>query len=561
MTATQSSLRLLVVDDEPDLRTLYELTLVREGYDVESAESVEAAWTALQQQRFAAVITDMRLPDGTGLDLLHRMDQNGRSEKAIVITAYGSAENAVEALKAGAYDYLTKPVDLRQFRAVVATALGRAPLPLAAGNERERGDTARAARAADRSAERAHERGAERSGERASERGNERAHERGSERSVGAMPSPAAADTAGLANAGRDALSRLVGESPPMHQVRVLIEKVARSMAPVLVQGESGTGKELVARAIHQMSPRAGQAILAVNCSAIPEALLEAEFFGYRKGAFTGATEDRAGFFQAAHGGTLFLDEIGELPLAMQSKLLRVIQERAVRPVGATAELPVNVRLISATHKDLAAEVAAGRFRQDLFYRLNVIQIPVPPLRDRLQDLAAICTAVVARIAGDAGVSPPPEISADALQQLQRYAFPGNVRELENLLHRALALTGGSRIECADLALPEAVLQDLDAEAVADERARPVAAAPAGVMPSAAVPAAAAPGVPALPSDLGAYLDQIERDILERALERHRYNRTAAGASLGLSLRQMRYRMARLGVGEADAPADRGDGV
>ncbi len=528
MTASQSTLRLLVVDDEPDLRTLYELTLVREGYDVESAESVEAAWAALQRQRFAAVITDMRLPDGTGLDLLHRMDESGRSEKAIVITAYGSAENAVEALKAGAYDYLTKPVDLRQFRAVVATALGRAPLPLAAGNDRERAESARAARAAERDA------------------------------ATAARVTPGNAGHGhtvaghGHTAAGRGALDRLVGDSAPMQQVRVLIEKVARSMAPVLVQGESGTGKELVARAIHQVSPRAAQAIVAVNCGAIPEALLESEFFGYRKGAFTGANEDREGFFQAAHGGTLFLDEIGELPLAMQSKLLRVIQERAVRPIGSTAELPVNVRVISATHKDLAAEVTAGRFRQDLYYRLNVIQIPVPPLRERLQDLDAICAAVVARIAADAGVAPPPEVSAAALLHLQRYAFPGNVRELENLLHRALALTGGSRIECADLALPEALLQDAEAEPLADE-----------AVPAAAAPSAAgnAPGAPVLPSDLSAYLDQIERDILERALERHRYNRTAAGASLGLSLRQMRYRMARLGVGEAELPADRGDGV
>jgi two-component system response regulator PilR (NtrC family) len=357
------------------------------------AESVEAAWAALAQQSFAAVITDMRLPDGTGLDLLHRMDAAGRREKTIVITAYGSAENAVEALKAGAYDYLTKPVDLRQFRAVVATALGRAPTPLPAAPGAERGDPARAAgRAAD-----------------------------------GGAPAAAAAA----------ALNRLVGDSAPMRQVRALIEKVARSMAPLLVNGESGTGKELVARAVHQVSPRGAQAFVAVNCGAIPEALLEAEFFGYRKGAFTGAGEDREGFFQAAHGGTLFLDEIGELPLAMQSKLLRVVQERAVRPVGSTAELPVNVRLISATHKDLAAEVAAGRFRQDLFYRLNVIQIPVPPLRERLADLGVICAAVIARIAGDAGVSPPPALSPQALQRLQRYAFPGNVRELENQIGRA----------------------------------------------------------------------------------------------------------------------------
>ncbi len=516
--------RLLVVDDEPDLRTLYELTLVREGYDVDCAGSVEEAWAALQAQRFAVVITDMRLPDGSGLDLLRRMDEHGRREKGIVITAYGSAENAVEALKAGAYDYLTKPVDLRQFRSVVATALGRAPAPVGGPP----GPTPR-------------ERDAGRDGAR--DGGHEARGARTTAPIEPAVPPVAAA------------LRRLAGHSAAMQQVRSLVERVARGMAPVLVQGESGTGKELVARAIHEVSPRAGQHFIAVNCGAIPEALLEAEFFGYRKGAFTGATEDRQGFFQAAHGGTLFLDEIGEMPLSMQSKLLRVIQERAVRPVGSTAELPVNVRIVSATHKDLAAEVAAGRFRQDLFYRLNVIQIPVPPLRERLQDLAEICQAVIERIAGDAGVTPVPELTAGAMDQLRRYAFPGNVRELENLLHRALALAGGARIEREDLALPDDLLHEAEAEP---------AAAAAGLVsvpaPSLAPgPAPAPPGQPPLPSDLAAHLDQVEREILERALERHRYNRTAAGASLGLSLRQMRYRMARLGIGGSDIAAERGD--
>ena len=504
MNPSTAAHRLLVVDDEPDLRTLYELTLVREGYDVDCAGSVEEAWAALQAQRFAVVITDMRLPDGTGLDLLRRMDEQGRREKGIVITAYGSAENAVEALKAGAYDYLTKPVDLRQFRSVVATALGRAPAPVG----EPPGPTPREPR--------------------------EAGHEARNARSAPPIEPPPAAAAA---------LRRLVGDSSAMRQVRSLVERVARGMAPVLVQGESGTGKELVARAIHEVSPRAGQHFIAVNCGAIPEALLEAEFFGYRKGAFTGAAEDRQGFFQAAHGGTLFLDEIGEMPLSMQSKLLRVIQERAVRPVGSTAELPVNVRIVSATHKDLAAEVAAGRFRQDLFYRLNVIQIPVPPLRERLQDLGEICQAVIERIAGDAGVTPVPELTAGAMAQLQRYAFPGNVRELENLLHRALALAGGARIEREDLALPDELLHEAEPE-------------PAPMPP---VPPAPAPGQPPLPSDLAAHLDQVEREILERALERHRYNRTAAGASLGLSLRQMRYRMARLGIGGSDIAAERGD--
>jgi two-component system response regulator PilR (NtrC family) len=509
--APASSARLLVVDDEPDLRTLYELTLVREGYDVESAGSVDEAWLRLQEQgpgHYQLVITDMRLPDGNGLDLLRRLDNAGRSEKAIVITAYGSPENAVEALKAGAYDYLTKPVDLRQFRAVVASALGRVPAPAALA-----------------------------------------AHAR-------APAAAGAAVAAGLGGSGavaalHPALRRIVGDAPSIQQVRGLVERVAQSMAPVLVCGESGTGKELVARAVHEVSPRGAMPFVAVNCGAIPENLLEAEFFGYRKGAFTGANEDRDGFFQAAQGGTLFLDEIGDLPLPMQSKLLRVIQERAVRPLGATAETPVNVRIVSATHKDLAAEVQAGRFRQDLFYRLNVIRITMPPLRERLGDLPALCGSVLQRIARDAGVSPVPTLAPEALQHMVRYGFPGNVRELENLLHRALALADGTRIEQADLGLPEAVLGDAgEPEA---------STAPAPLLPLSTPLAGGAPapaGGPVLPTDLAAHLDAIEREILERALERHRYNRTAAGASLGLSLRQMRYRMARLGVGAADSDAD-----
>ena len=501
--------KLLVVDDEPDLRTLYELTLVREGYDVESAGSVDEAWAQLRQRSYALLITDMRLPDGTGLDLLQRLEQAGRPEKAVVITAYGSAENAVEALKAGAYDYLTKPVDLKQFRAVVASALGRRP-------PQEWQPTVPAP----------------------------------------LVPPPVAAAAVLAAAPRHRALERIRGESMAMQQVRSLVERVARSMAPVLVHGESGTGKELVARAIHEVSPRGDQPFVAVNCGAIPENLLEAEFFGYRKGAFTGAQEDRPGFFQAAQGGTLFLDEIGDLPLAMQSKLLRVIQERAVRPLGHVNEVPVNVRIVSATHKDLAAEVQAGRFRQDLYYRLNVIQIVVPPLRERLSDLPALCEAVLTRIARDAGVSPVPQVSPSALECLRRQAFQGNVRELENLLHRALALSGGLVIEATDLQLPEAA----DSESVLLPLDEPMPAAPSvGGQHVTDVVVSSALGAPPhapLPADLVAYLDEVERDVLVRALERHRYNRTAAGASLGLSLRQMRYRMARLGILSGDGPGD-----
>jgi two-component system response regulator PilR (NtrC family) len=499
-----SHFSLLVVDDEPDLRTLYELTLLREGYDIETAGTVEDALLHLKDRTYSAVITDMRLPDGTGLDLLRKLEETGRREKAIVITAYGSAENAVEALKAGAYDYLTKPVDLKQFRAVVASALGRGGQnvptmdPSTLPSEHGTAAPVRQAR-------------------------------------------PAAAPAAPTS----EAMRRMAGRSDAMTQVRALVEKVARSMAPVLVSGESGTGKELVARAIHEVSPRAGQPFMAVNCSAIPEQLLEAEFFGYRKGAFTGAAEDREGFFQAANGGTLFLDEIGDLPLSMQSKLLRAIQERSVRPVGAVAELPVNVRLLSATHKDLGAEVHAGKFRQDLYYRLNVIQIRVPPLRERLEDLVAISERVLDRIAADAGVSPAPRLTREALAHLARYPFPGNVRELENLLHRAVALSGDETIDVHDLGLPIQLSDEPEPSIEPTGSAASLAPVRAAAVPLAsAAPAAEEP----LPNDLAAHLDQVERDILVRALERYRFNRTAAGASLGLSLRQMRYRMARLGV-------------
>ncbi|PXW95864.1 two-component system response regulator PilR (NtrC family) [Sphaerotilus hippei] len=507
--STPSNFRLLVVDDEPDLRTLYELTLLREGYEVESAGTVEDAWAQLAESGFHAVITDMRLPDGTGLELLRRLEQAGRPERTIVITAYGSAENAVQALKSGAYDYLTKPVDLKRFRAVVAAALGRG----------EASPSAVAAPAANR---------APRS----------------------AAPS---SEVAG------NALASMVGASHPVAAVRLLVDKVARSMAPVLVQGESGTGKELVARSIHQCSARAAQPFIAVNCGAIPEQLLEAEFFGYRKGAFTGANEDRDGFFQAARGGTLFLDEIGDLPLLMQSKLLRVIQERAVRPVGAVSEVPLDVRIVSATHKDLSLEVQAGRFRQDLFYRLNVIQIRVPALRERMDDLPLLCARVLERICIEGGLrAGEVQLSAAALERLGRHPFPGNVRELENLLYRAVALASSPVIEVEDLGLDEG-----DPSAAIPLALDSMGAVPVGLPPPVEAPGPV-PAVDAVPADLMAYLDGIEREVLVRALELQRNNRTAAGLSLGLTLRQMRYRMARLGIhvaGEGPSADEAGTGL
>jgi two-component system, NtrC family, response regulator PilR len=479
--------QVLVVDDEPDLRTLYELTLLREGYRVDAAGTLAEAWAQLQAKKFDAVITDMRLPDGLGLELLHRMLAQQRPERCIVMTAYGSAENAVEALKAGAFDYLTKPVDLKQFRTVVASAIletGAAP--------RTRGATARPQMAGE------------------------------------------------VALSGPAALQRLVGDSQPMRNVKERIAKVARSMAPVLVRGESGTGKELVARAIHACSHRADGPFVAVNCSAIPESLLEAEFFGAKKGSYTGANQDREGYFQAARGGTLFLDEIGDLPLAMQSKLLRAIQERQVRALGSTQEDAVDVRIVSATHKDLVADVSGGRFRQDLYYRLNVIEIMVPPLRDRREDLPALCEALLARIAHESGM-PSPVLSPSVVEQLCAHPLSGNVRELENLLHRAVALSDGEELQ-VDFAPTQAV------PSVAREAAP---GTPAG---------AAGPGQSAgsVPTDLQAYLDHQEREILVKALNESGFNRTAAAQRLGLSLRQIRYRIARLAIAapNGDEPND-----
>ena len=478
--------QILVVDDEPDLRTLYELALVREGYNVHAVGTLADAFELLAQQRFEVVITDMRLPDGDGISLLHRLRDEQRSERCVVITAYGSAENAVESLKAGAFDYLTKPVDIKQFRSVVASAVA---------GSRNQGFAGRRHAAAS----------APRSG------ANRRR-----------------TDT--QQHVGEAALQRLVGESAAMRMVKDRVAKVARSMAPVLVTGESGTGKELVARALHANSHRFAGPFVAVNCSAIPENLLEAEFFGVKKGAYTGASQDREGFFQAARGGSLFLDEIGDLPLAMQSKLLRAIQERCVRAVGAALEEPVDVRIISATHRDLAADVRHGRFRQDLFYRLNVIDIVIPPLRERLDDLPALCESLLARIASESGIAPP-KLSSSLLEQICLTPLRGNVRELENLLHRAVALSEGNDLQ-VDILSEQTMPAPL--AAIEPTRSTEIAASSAGI-----------------PSDLQAHLDRQEREILVQTLRETGFNRTAAAARLGLSLRQIRYRIARLNI---DAP-------
>lgn len=470
--------RVLVVDDEPDLRTLYELTLLREGLEVVSAQDVQSALDSLVEQSFDVLITDMRLPDGTGLDLLAYLAEHNRSEHSIVITAYGSPENAVQALKAGAFDYLTKPVDLKHLRQAVASAArqraGRTGLA-----QRSSGD-----------------------------------------------PGAAMARTA---PEGASALAQLVGESMVMQQVRQRIAKVAPSMAPVLVLGESGTGKELVARAVHGCSHRADGPFVAVNCAAIPEHLIEAEFFGARKGAYTGATQDRPGFFEAARGGTLFLDEIGDLPLLMQAKLLRAIQERRIRPLGSVQEEDVDVRLVSATHHDLSQRVHEGAFRQDLFYRLNVIEVRLPALRERNGDLPTLIQTLLQRLCGPHELAPT--LSMDAMEWLLRHPLPGNVRELENLLQKAMALRTGSVLRLSDLD---------DSASFAPQTPAPLA------QPQATQEEATA--TTAIPRDLQQYLDEQERQVLLRALQECQYNRTAAAARLGLNLRQIRYRIQRLGI-------------
>ncbi len=493
MTATSSvaAAHILVVDDEPDLRTLYELTLLRAGHRVVSAGSLAEARESLKASRFDLLITDMRLPDGLGLTLIRELAQQGRSERTIVVTAYGSAENAVEALKNGAFDYLTKPVDLKQFRTVVATALQPAGPACSPGSP------------------------------------------------ASAFPPPGAA---------KSSLKKLAGRSAGMGLVRERIARVANSMAPVMVLGESGTGKELVARAIHDGSPRAGGPFVAVNCGAIPDTLIEAEFFGARKGAFTGANTDREGYFSAARGGTLFLDEIGDLPLAMQAKLLRVIQERRVRPLGGVQEEPLDVRILCATHKDLAQAVAQQQFRQDLFYRLNVIEIRLPALRDRREDLDDLIDTLMARICAEGGQQPM-SIEASAREWLYSHPFPGNVRQLENLLHRALALCTGETIALDDLldpAFPASPLADPSPES------GQTADATETVGSTEATPQQAALECAEVPLDLQRHLDDLEKAILIQALQSTHGNRTAAAAKLGLNLRQIRYRIARLNIQVGD---------
>jgi len=433
----------LVVDDEPDLLELLELTLSRMGLDTSRAETVADAIRLLDKDQYDLCLTDMRLPDGEGLRVVEHINQKGLDVPVAVITAFGSAENAVAALKAGAFDYLAKPVALEQLRALVKQAL-----------------------------------------------------------KVPEKVQPPSS-------------YQLLGDSPAMQQVRGLIDRLAKSQAPVFINGESGSGKELAARTIHMNGPRGELPFVAVNCGAIPENLMESEFFGYRKGAFTGAEADRDGFFQAANGGTLFLDEVADLPLPMQVKLLRAIQEKKVRKVGATQEEPVDVRIISATHKKLAALVESGNFRQDLYYRLHVIELAMPSLREMREDIPHIANAILAKL----GRSGNARLEPEAVAALEAYPFPGNVRELENILERGLSLAADTQRITAD---------DLHLTPVSDDSE--------GAMPAGEK------------WPLQDYLDRVERSAINEALEKTRFNRTAAAKLLGITFRAMRYRMERLGI-------------
>ncbi len=450
--------QILVVDDEPDIREVLELTLGRMNLETRSASNLEEARHLLEQFRFDLCLTDMRLPDGNGIDLIKHMQGKYPQIPVAVITAFGNMETAIAALKAGAFDFVSKPLDLNDLRNIVRSAL-KVPRP---------------------------------------------------------------AGSAGVVVSARTEASivsrKMLGHSPAIDRARTTIEKLARGQAPVYISGESGTGKELAARLIHELGPRADKPFVPVNCGAIPESLMESEFFGHKKGSFTGAVQDKEGLFKAANGGTLFLDEVGDLPLAMQVKLLRAIQEKSIRPVGTQAEIKVDVRILSATHKNLHELVASGRFRQDLYYRLNVIELPMPSLRERPEDIPLLAEQFCARLATGLGMKPP-RLAEEAMAALRRYPFPGNVRELENILERALTLCNGQEITEQDLQLPVTAAIETGEAAFSGEG-----------------------------ESLDDYLERIERTAIEKALAQANQNKTAAAKLLGISFRALRYKLEKLGI-------------
>ncbi|MDA8119501.1 MAG: sigma-54 dependent transcriptional regulator [Gammaproteobacteria bacterium] len=449
--------QVLIIDDEADIRALLELTLGRMNIETRSAGDVASAFALLEEYRFDLCLTDMRLPDGDGLAIVRHIEEHHRGLPVAVITAHGSMETAIAALKGGAFDFVCKPLNINELRALVRSALN--------------------------------------------------------------LSKQAPSD-------GASAAAKLLGDSQAIREVRALIERLARGQAPVYISGESGTGKELAARLIHDLGPRAGRPFVAVNCGAIPEQLMESEFFGHKKGSFTGAFNDKDGLFKTASGGTLFLDEVGDLPVPMQVKLLRAIQEKAVRPVGSQQEVAVDVRILSATHKNLHDLVRTGAFRQDLYYRLNVIELVIPPLRERAEDIPALAAHLAAKLS----MGRPLPLTPAALATLKRYPFPGNVRELENIMERALTLCESGEIDVADLRLPGHDAQGLPGK-VAESEASPFDT-----------------GDYKGEQSLDEHLAQVERAAIEKALRDTNQNKTAAARELGITFRALRYKLEKLGI-------------
>ena len=546
----------LVVDDEADIRDLMEMTLMKMGLSVETAVGVTDAKAKLDDNDYSLVLTDMRMPDGSGLEVVQYIDELMLDTPVAVITAFGNADHAVEALKAGAVDYLQKPITLSQLRSLVKSAVKV--------NEPEAEESAKPAAAAPApaparptparpisEAASAPPRTASAAASAAPRRGvaggidtpmSVPAGLRSLKERFGSGESaaiPAYTDEVG----GDPDMPRLLGMSPQMEEARHLIRRLAHSNVPVYIAGESGSGKEQAARSIHELSERAGGAFIAVNCGAIPENLMESEFFGYKKGSFTGADADRLGFFQHADGGTLFLDEVADLPLAMQVKLLRAIQEKAVRRIGDAHETQIDVRIVCATHKNLEALVASGAFRQDLYYRLNVVSLHMPPLREMREDLGGLIMRLLNKHRiGNSSY----RLSPKAQDALLHYSYPGNFRELENILERAVALTVGQIIQLEDLQIHNVH----QAQQESPGRAAASFDALADPQPQMSLSAGAAAMADFIPgqTQIQDYLDEIERRIIEQALQQTRYNRTQAAKLLGISFRSMRYRMERLDI-------------
>lgn len=532
----------LVVDDEADIRDLMEMTLMKMGLSVETAVGVEDAKDKLDNNDYALVLTDMRMPDGSGLEVVQYIDELMLDTPVAVITAFGNADQAVEALKAGAFDYLQKPITLSQLRSLVKSAVSvsenietkPAPAPV----EKNPSHVASAALNKTTTTPKKTVTPTPKSVQRdlnqplSVPEGLKTIKERFTTGSI------TTSDQQAPQLGGESDMPRLLGSSPQMIEVRHLIRRLANSNVPVYIAGESGTGKEQAARTIHELSERADNPFIAVNCGAIPENLMESEFFGYKKGSFTGADQDRLGFFQHADGGTLFLDEVADLPLAMQVKLLRAIQEKAVRRIGDARETYVDVRIICATHKNLEALVQNGSFRQDLYYRLNVVSLHMPPLREMREDLGALILYLLYKHRQDSQVY---KLSPKAQEALLHYSYPGNFRELENILERAVALTVGQVIHVDDLQihLPQPSKEDSRHNTFSSlqEPEEYTFQTEAGI-----------PAFDPSTMQIQDYLDQIERKIIEQALQQTRYNRTQAAKLLGISFRSMRYRMERLDI-------------